>query len=119
MDITVTRTGKTFYQVDSAAAALLVEAFPSHFERVMRVAPPRPTEPQWGVGRTAGGQTCIVLDLPSGEKRLFVGTPDEAATGFKYRQWDAEKQEHVFDGPVPPPEIIEHYRSFWTPRPVT
>lgn len=53
-DIRVTSTGKTFYQIDSAVAAVLLEAFPASFERVEKPAPPaRPanTSQRWCVQR--------------------------------------------------------------------
>ncbi len=115
MDITVKRTHKTFYQVDSAAAVLLLEAFPSEFERVEKPAPaPRPTGPQWGIGRMMD-RVNITLHLPSGETRIYVGPPDTAADGFKYWQWSGEKQARVFDGPVPPAAIVEQYKAAYVP----
>jgi hypothetical protein len=116
MDITVIKTQKTFYQVDGALAALLLEAFPQDFERVERPASaPRSTGPEWGLG-TAFGSVCIVLRQPSGEVRRFDGHPDNAANGFKYKQWSGEKQDYIFDGPVPPASILEAYAAQYTPR---
>lgn len=39
MDIRCTSTGKTFYQIDSQVASLLVEALPTVFEKVEKAAP--------------------------------------------------------------------------------
>lgn len=117
MDITVIKTQKTFYQVDGTLAALLLEAFPNDFERVERPAPaPRSTAPEWGIGKTLGGYVCINLRLPSGETRSYDGFPDDAANGFKYRQWSGAEQTYVVDGPVPPDSILAAYAAQYVPR---
>jgi hypothetical protein len=117
MDITVIKTQKTFYQVDSTLAALLLEAFPQEFERVERPAPaPRATEPQWGIGKTLGGYVSINLRLPSGEMRSYDGPPEDAANGFKLRQWSGAEQTYVVVGPVPPESIIAMYTAQYVPR---
>lgn len=117
MDITVIRTQKTFYEVNSTLAALLIEAFPNEFEKLFCPAPaPRSTEPQWGIGKTLGGYVCINLRLPSGETRSYDGLPENAANGFKYRQWSGEKQDYIVDGPVPPDSILAAYAAQYVPR---
>jgi len=117
MDITVVKTQRTFYQVPSQLAALLLEAFPQEFERVERPAPaPRATEPQWGIGKTMTGSICINLRLPSGELRVYDGLPEAAADGFKTRVWSGEAQAYVFAGPIPPAAILEAYAAQFKPQ---
>jgi hypothetical protein len=117
VDITVNRTQKTFYQVDSTLAALLLEAFPEAFERVERVVlAPRPTEPQWGLGITESGYARITLLLPSGETRSYDGPPETAKDGFKVLAWSGEAQARVLQGPEPPAEIIKQYTARHLPR---
>jgi len=117
VDITVIRTRKTFYEVNSTLAALLIEAFPSEFEKLFVPAPaPCSTEPQWGIGKGQGGYACINLRLPSGELRRYDGWPEKAADGFKIRQWSGEKQDYIFDGPVPPESILAAYAAQYVPR---
>lgn len=86
-DITFTRTGKTFYQVDSAVAAMFVEA--GLAERY--VAPPKPVvAPQWrlyansfgeikGIAIEIGAETIIVAGSPS----QIAGKAQRALAGRK------------------------------------
>ena len=117
MDITVNRTQKTFYQVDSTLAALLLEAFPEAFERVERPAPaPRVLAPVFGIGISEGGYARICLQLPSGETRSYDGPPETAKDGFKVLAWSGEAQARILQGPEPPAEIIEQYRLRYQPH---
>jgi hypothetical protein len=118
MDVKVTSTGKVFYQVDAATAAMLMEAFPASFERAAaRPAPAAPAPPTWGIGTGTSGYVHIVYKA-GGQTTSYSGPPDNAVDGFKIRRWSGEKQAHVFEGPEPPLEIIEQYRQQWAPRPI-
>ena len=115
MDIRTKTTGRPFYQVSNELAAVLLEL--GLVEKIEKPAPaPRATEPQWGIGKTLGGYVCINLRLPSGETRAYDGFPDEAATGFQYRQWSGAEQAYVIAGPVPPAAILAAYASAYVPR---
>lgn len=117
MDITVVKTQRNFYQVDSTLAALLLEAFPQEFERLEKPVPvPRVTESQWGIGKGQSGYGCINLRLPSGELRRYDGFPDDAANGFKLRVWSGAAQEYVLEGPTPPESILAAYAAQYVPR---
>jgi hypothetical protein len=105
MDVKVTSTGKVFYQVDNAVAAMLMEAFPASFERAdARPAPAAPVA-QWGIGTTLNG--------------------------FAFVKWTMQARTEFYDGPPPgltayfqkmgysvPAGIVERYTSAWAPRPV-
>jgi hypothetical protein len=116
MDVKVTSTGKCFYQVDNATAALLLEMFPAAIERVNpkpASAPPAP--PQWGIGTGTSGFVYIFHKV-GGQTTTYSGRPDKAVDGFKVRRWSGEKQDYVFEGPEPPQNILEQYRQQWAPH---
>jgi len=113
MDIRVTSTGKIFYRIDPAVAALLLEALPASFEQVTeppKPAQPKPAAPTWGIGTDGGGYPFIAY-TSGGQTRRYFGSPDDAQNGFKTRVWSGEKQAHIFDGPEPPANVIEQYRQ--------
>ena len=113
MDVKVTSTGKVFYQVDYAIAALLLEMFPAAIERVNpKPTPPAPV-PQWGISTDAGGFTYIFHKSASGQVTRYDGHPDKAVDGFKVRRWNGEKENYVFEGPEPPADVVEQYRQRW------
>src|SRR5262245_57074997 len=103
MDITVTSTGKTFYQIDNAVAALLMEAFPASFERANPRPQPKPEAPtpQWGVGThqvsgqlfvklTVGEQTTFYFGPPKGLATYRFGWPVPESIAKEYeRRWQA------------------------------
>jgi hypothetical protein len=113
MDIRTKNTGRAFYQVPPDLASVLLEL--GLVERVEKPAP-APRSEEWGIGKTIGGHVCINLRLPSDEIRVYDGFPEDAANGFKYRQWDGGKQEYVIVGPVPPESILEAYKAQYVPR---
>jgi hypothetical protein len=116
MDVRVTSTGKVFYQVDNATAALLLEMFPCAIERLnAKPAPAAAPVPQWGVSIDAGGFAYIFYKA-GGQTTQYARKPDKAIDGFKVRRWSGEKQDYVFEGPEPPTDILEQYRQQWTPR---
>lgn len=114
MDLIVTSTGKTFYEVNPTVAAILCEAFPESFRRLnqpefmtMRHAPPsapglstKPA-PKFNVGQTPTGEAFIFAT--DGRTELYyTGTPEGAA-------------DHVFAGfiggaTVAPAAVVEEYR---------
>src|SRR5258708_36551993 len=114
MDIKTKNSGKSFYQVSSDLAAVLLEL--GLVERIEKPVPPRVTEPEWGIGRTISGRVCITLRLPSGEVRNYDGYPDEAANAFRYSQWSSELQGYVVDGPYTPAAIVELYKAQYQAR---
>ncbi len=118
-DLKVLSTGKCFWRIDDGVAALILEMFPAAIERVNprqqpRVnEPPQPAEPTWGIGADGGGYPFIAYTYGAQTDRYF-GPPEGAAKGFKKRQWSAEKQAHVFEGPEPPAHVVEAYRQRFT-----
>lgn len=107
----VTSTDRTFYEVPNDLAAILIEAFPASFEYGNRPKPaPAAPAPLWGIGKDAGDFPHIFYKH-GGQVERYGGPPDKAVNGFKVRVWSGEKQAHVFEGPEPPPEIVEAYRQ--------
>lgn len=105
MDVRVTSTGKVFYQVDNATAALLLEMFPCAIERLNAKPAPAEPVPQCGIGRTI--------------------------SGFAFVKWTLDARNEIYDGPPAglvaffakmkitlPAEIVERYASVWEPRPL-
>lgn len=105
MDITVTSTGKTFYQIDNALAALLLEAFPASFERVNPRPMPKPEQPvaTWGVNVNAGGYHYVCFSL-LGSNYNYDGPPSQMAQHFAKL------------GAVVPDYIMQEYTPQWKPR---
>lgn len=85
-DIRVTSTGKPFYQIDSAVAAVLLEAFPASFEKIEpkpthNVAPKTsPTAPRWVVRKhPLNGKPELVLVVMNQEHRYPGTAPNPSA----------------------------------------
>lgn len=100
MDIKVTSTGKVFYQIDNAIAALLMEAFPASFERVERPAPaPAPAVTKWGIGTAlTSGQHYIqgICDKCNQTFRIVSGTEAQIRTQrFSHCGRNEQIPEHV------------------------
>lgn len=115
-DVRITSTGKTFHQVDSTLCAILLEMFPAAIEKVNpQPAPAAVPMPQWGVGTGTSGFVYIFYKV-GGQTSTYSGRPDKAVDGFKLRRWSGEKQDYVFEGPEPPPHIVEQYRQQWAPH---
>jgi hypothetical protein len=90
MDLQVNTTGKRFYEVPSALAAVLLEAFPQMFTRVEKKIQPEPNEirptpskPTFRVGRNSAGLVTVFLALPSSETFQCIDEPDKAEARFK------------------------------------
>jgi hypothetical protein len=103
MDLRVTSTGKTFYEVHPTIAAILVEAFPAAFERIQHHAPDRQPvvmlpQPTWGIKKMpTSGVVAIQCDYGR-ETQYFIGKPEDAAS-FKVGH------------STPPEEVIAAYRA--------
>jgi hypothetical protein len=104
MDIQVSNTGRIFYQVDSVLAAILLEAFPHDFKRVVTRAE---REAQAAVALTP--RWCVTKE-PHGGFFLI-----QCAIGSRIEQYDGkpEKAVAIFGqmGLQCPPEIVEQYRD--------
>ena len=92
-DITVTSTNKTFFRIDDAVAALLLEAFPESFKRYEKpAAPPASDLVQFGIEltgayytlvRTKGGE-CTYLSAPWDQvKKQWPDCPEEIGARWK------------------------------------
>lgn len=118
MDIRILSTGRVFFQVDPTLCAILLEMFPGNVERLAAQPKPEPASatPVWGVGTDAGSFVHIFYRVGA-NRSMYDGPPDNAVNGFKVRRWSGQKQDYVFEGPEPPPEIVEEYRQRYAPRP--
>jgi hypothetical protein len=105
MDIKVTSTGKIFYQIDNAVAALLMEALPASFERVVPHPKPEPAafEARWAVGLDNGGYYRAEFRIGS-RTEFYLGPPSQLAAHFQQM------------GVVVPEHVIEKYTPLWRPR---
>jgi len=102
VDIKVTSTGKTFYRIDPALGAILLEALPSVFERVEPA--PKPVHvanaasaairnvatPEWNVGKSPSGMP--VITLRSGRAEFsYPGSVQGATAHFKLAGFELPK----------------------------
>jgi hypothetical protein len=112
MDIEVKSTNHKFYNLPSDLSALLLDAFPSVFSRVIREpaaqavgAPPLPSvSPTFSVGLGLNSQPAIYLKMPGGECFPFQGPPSEANGVWR-----------VFRGIKlkPSQEILQRYKAMY------
>jgi uncharacterized protein CbrC (UPF0167 family) len=107
MDIRVTSTGKVFYQIDSAIAAVLVEAFPASFECANKPATPLPpARARWSISQGLDGSTFIRVVCDTCRKNTCYA-------GRVYDISEFDKTLCVHAGPCPA-EIREQYASSFT-----
>lgn len=106
MDVRVTSTGKVFYQVDNATAALLLEMFPCAIERLN--AKPAPTPDaftvSWGVNRHATSDFYFVVFKLGDRTEFYDGPPSGLVAHFQKM------------GIVVPDNILARYTPVWRPR---
>lgn len=105
MDVKVTSTGKCFYQVDNATAALLLEMFPAAIEKVNPRPAPKPADliPGWGIDINVSGYYYVVFTLGS-RTEMFVGPPSQLVSYFQKM------------GIAVPDHIVAQYKPLWKPR---
>lgn len=113
--IKITRTGRTYHDIDSTIASLFVEAgLAEYFTPVQlggRIAP-RPTVPTFAVILDAERNRFeLVCTLPSGAVQRFDGAPHLAKNAFKLMAWSGAAQAQTLQGPEPPANILSEYAS--------
>ncbi len=103
MDVKIVSTGRVFYQIDNAVAALLMEMFPAAIERANpKPAPTAPTA-AWGINVTPSGYQHVIFKL--GDRTEFYDGPPSGLTSHFQKM-----------GVVVPDHIAERYKSLWKPR---
>jgi hypothetical protein len=103
MDLSITSTGKTFYQFPSDVGAALCEAFPAAFARAVdKAAPPAPTPkgPHWSIVKLPCSGNFAIQLTRGAEVVFFDDFPDQAV-GYFSKHFGAEV----------PAEIVAQYRS--------
>jgi hypothetical protein len=103
MDVKVTSTGKCFYQVDNATAALLLEMFPAAIERVNSKPAPAVFTASWGINVSTSGYHHVVFKL--GDRTDFYDGPPSGLVGYFQKM-----------GIVVPDNILARYTPIWRPR---
>lgn len=83
MDLIVTSTGRVFYQVNDELASVLIEAFPTVFERRARAAAP-PVPPSWKIGKMTGTDyDSYFVEYKIGSRvERYVGKPEDLVATF-------------------------------------
>jgi hypothetical protein len=111
MDIRVTSTGRTFYQIDSAIGALLCEAFPASFENPNKPATPLPpTRARWWVGKNLfNGATVLNCKCDSCQRHECYAGRAEYISDF-------EKTLCVHADPCPE-KLRQQYQTEFTGAP--
>jgi len=107
MDVISVRTGHRFYRVDPTTFALLKDAFPDVFERI--VAPTEcpapgviaPIKESWSVGPTGTGMASICYTSKCREVLNYTGHPDGAKAAYKLSYADL------------PDHILAQYRALY------
>lgn len=105
MDVQVTSTGRVLRRIDNGTALLLLEAFPSVFERIDDNPLPKPganvnlLPEHWTVGLNHLGIRSIILTAQGGRLVIPYGGPPDRAAAF-YKQ----------QGKEVPNDILEQYR---------
>jgi hypothetical protein len=110
MDLEVLLSRHRFYNLPSDISALLLDAFPDKFNRVIREPAPQangqpavpPSEPRFVVSMSTFGEPCLLLQTPTGEVRDFRGLPAEAD-----RVWMGFRGAKI----RPSKAILEQYRA--------
>ena len=102
MDIRVTRTGKVFYRIDAALAAILLEALPGSFEQVAATtaAPMQSAVPRFGITELTSGYVAV--------QRIW---------GAETAYFDAFPHWLRATWPDVPPEIEKEYTRRFAHRP--
>ena len=108
MDITILKTGRQLFQVDSAVGIALCEA--GIAEQIQKPVPAKKNLPEWGIGSTMGKPT-IVRNLPNGEISVFDGSPDKAVTAWMHVGWNPVTQQREMMGVTPPEDILLAYKG--------
>jgi hypothetical protein len=104
MDVRVTSTGRVFYQVDNAVAAMLMEAFPASFERAeAKPAPPATLVTTWGINHTTSNFHYVTFKIGS-RTEIYDGPPSRLVSYFQQM------------GIVVPEHIAAQYAPLWQPR---
>jgi hypothetical protein len=104
LDIQIVKTGRIVYKVDGTLAVLLIEAFPEHFTRYEKPAPP-PVEPSWRVVKLLSGK--LVLQYQHGAfTSWFQSSPGRICEWVKTLPADAG---------VCPEAIRAEYAARYTP----
>ena len=112
-DIRNPLTGRTFHQVDSTLAEILVDAGVMEYNRaaVQPMAAPRPKENTFKIGQSPWGKLCITLTTPLGAVTHFSGDPVEAKTAFQTPAWSGAENRTVLQGPTVPANILSEYAA--------
>jgi hypothetical protein len=84
MDVRITSTGRTFYQVDPTLAAILLEMFPAAIEQCKRpTAQPVTFEPVFVANKNPyTGAPQIQLQIGQ-RNEFYAGEPGQAKSAFK------------------------------------
>ncbi len=113
MDVQVTSTNRKFYNLPSDISALLLDAFPDTFTRVVREPLPQavgqppipPKAPVWSAGFGRYGGPAVFLSLPNGEVVESHEVPDVMEKS-SFRMFQGKKLRV-------PKDVIETYRRLW------
>jgi hypothetical protein len=107
MDVTITSTGRTFFQVDPTLCAILMEMFP---EAIVKHNPrpqlkPEELVPQWYVCKNTYDDRLYYISFKQGARTMrYDGPPSQAAASF------------ATNSVVVPEHILSEYRQLWIPR---
>jgi hypothetical protein len=106
MDVKVLSTGKVFYQIDNAIAAILIEMFPAAIEKLNPRPQPKPADlvPMWGVNRNVYSDLYYVTFKLGPRVDNYDGAPSQLVAHF------------AKSGIVVPEQIFHEYRQLWKPN---
>jgi hypothetical protein len=109
MDIVIKRTNHTLFQVDNVLGTILLEAFPTRFQRYEKPAP-IPAPATWAfVENPISGNRSISCKCPTCRaSNSFLGSPDNFSR--------FEKTLCVHAGPCPE-SVIQQYEKTYVPQP--
>lgn len=108
MDVTITSTGRTFFQVDPTLCAILMEMFPEAIVKHNPRPQPAPQElvPSWGIGaHHITGAVFVQFKLGNIRNETYFGHPKSLNNS-------------AFGWPVPE-AVLKEYERRWQPTNLT
>src|SRR5262245_43701642 len=107
MDVKITSTGKMFYKIDNAIAAILIEMFPAAIEKLNPRPQINPADlvPLWCVNRNPYSELYYIAFKQGSRNDNYDGPPSQVVAYF------------AKSGIVVPEQILAEYRQLWRPNP--